>query len=183
MKSTLFALAGLVAAVAASPLVMPAAELSTRDDCTTYCSVAAGCVCRSYPADCTASYLVQSGDTCVTIAKSFGNFTVTQLYKWNPSVGQTCFGLQAYVPVCINTPDYTFVPPVQPPTGTQYTADQTPVPIMPNIVSNCSEFQLIAGGTREDDLAAANGVTEAEIQAWNGNSTTVWADYWACVKA
>lgn len=80
-------------------------ELETRqsNNCTQYCSVSAGCVCTVRPSDCSAFYTVESGDTCLSIAKSFSNFTVTQFYKWNPSIGQTCFGLQAYVPVCINS--------------------------------------------------------------------------------
>lgn len=160
-------------------------ELETRqsNNCTQYCSVSAGCVCTVRPSDCSAFYTVESGDTCLSIAKSFSNFTVTQFYKWNPSIGQTCFGLQAYVPVCINTPWYQFTPPVQPDFGTHYTPDQTPVPVMPNIISSCQEYELIEPGKRVDTLAAENGFEESQFAEWNGNSTTAWAAYWACVKA
>lgn len=88
----------LIAAATALPSPFPAFELErsvvARDDsnCTQYCSVSAGCVCTVRPSDCTALYTVQSGDTCTAIAESFGNFTVSQLYQWNPDVGRSCFG-------------------------------------------------------------------------------------------
>jgi hypothetical protein len=46
-------------------------------------------------------------------------------------VGQTCLGLRAYVPVCINTPWYAFVRPVQEAPGTVEGAGKVPVPMMP----------------------------------------------------
>ncbi|KAL1616156.1 hypothetical protein SLS56_011547 [Neofusicoccum ribis] len=159
--------------------------LSARQasNCTQYCSVSAGCACTVRPSDCTALYTVQADETCVSIAESFGNFTVTQLYKWNPDMGRTCFGLQAYVPICINTPWYTFTPPVQAAAGSHATPDETPVPLMPGITADCADFELVGAGTRVDALAAENGFTEADFAAWNGNATTAWADYWVCVKA
>ena len=187
MRYSLLALSALATSAVCS--VLPVAYTGTLEaraddsNCTQYCSVSAGCVCTVRPSDCSALYEVQSGDTCLSIAKSFSNFTVTQFYKWNPDVGQTCFGLQAYVPVCINTPWYQFTPPVQPDFGTHYTPDQTPVPIMPGIVSTCQDFELIEPGKRVEDLAAENGFEVDQFAEWNGNSTTAWAAYWACVKA
>ena len=61
-----------------------------RDNCTTYTSVAAGTVCYHTPYDCTATYLVQPGDSCSSIAESYSNFTLSQFFYWNPDVGQTC---------------------------------------------------------------------------------------------
>lgn len=162
-------------------------ELSTlverqSSGCTEYCSDAVGCVCRSYPADCTASYLVQPGDGCLAIAEKFDNFTVSQLYRWNPDMGLECY-LQAYVPLCINTPDYVFTPPVQAPYGTHRTREEDPVPIMFNIVKDCEDFELVESGTRVETLAQENGFAVEDFAKWNGNQTTAWADYWACVKA
>ncbi|CAK3840379.1 Hypothetical predicted protein [Lecanosticta acicola] len=180
MQFSIFALGALAATAMASPLARTS-DIEAR--CTEYCSNSAGCVCVDWPSDCTAFYTVQPDDTCLTIAKSYSNFTVTQLYLWNPDIGQTCFGLRAYVPVCINTPEYTYVPPVQPAFGTHYAPDQTPVPVMPNIVSDCEDFELVAPGTTVEALGAENGFTDDQFAAWNGNSTTAWAAYWACVKA
>ncbi|KJX93479.1 carbohydrate-binding module family 50 protein [Zymoseptoria brevis] len=194
MQFSIFSLATLVAIASATPFAMPEAYAGTLDttssslsarqsNCTEYCSNSAGCVCTVRPSDCTTFYTVQSGDTCLSIAKVFGNFTVTQFYRWNPSVGQTCFGLQAYVPVCIDTPWYEFSPPVQPEFGTRYTPGQTPVPVMPGIVDGCELYELVEPGKRVEELAAENGFAVEKFAEWNGNSTTAWATYWACVKA
>lgn len=78
---------------------------------------------------------------------------------------------------------YEYTPPVQADFGTHYTPDQTPVPIMPNIIDSCQLFEYIEPGKRVDTLAAENGFEIDDFAAWNGNSTTAWASYWACVKA
>ncbi|CZT21916.1 uncharacterized protein RCC_07783 [Ramularia collo-cygni] len=193
MQFTLIsAIAALTAIASCSPVAMPDAFSTTletntlnarQSNCTEYCSNSAGCVCTVRPSDCSEFYTVQPGDTCLTIAKSLSKFTVTQFYRWNPSIGRSCFGLQAYVPVCIATPWYNYVPPVQPEFGTKYTPDQTPVPLMPNIIESCQLFEYIKPGKRVDELAAENGFEIDDFAAWNGNSTSAWASNWACVKA
>jgi len=177
MKLTFFTVAALAAVAIAAPVA------NVERACTEYCSPAVGCVCVDLPADCEATYIVDSGDTCTGIAEKFGNFTVTQLYLWNPDMQQTCLALRAYAPICINTPDYTFTPPVQAAYGTHYTTDQTPVPLMPGTIAGCEEYELIAPGKREDQLASENGVTLNQIEAWNGNATLLQAGTWACIKA
>lgn len=85
----------LTAATTTMASPFPDYTLSARQDagnCTEYCSVSAGCVCRTVPSDCTAWYTVQSGDTCTSIAQAAGTFTVSQLYKWNPDMGRSCAG-------------------------------------------------------------------------------------------
>jgi hypothetical protein len=156
-------------------------ELAAK--CVTYCSTLSGCVCTIRPKDCTAFYLTQPGDTCVSVAQRFSNFTVTQFYKWNPSIGKTCFGLQAYVPVCINTPKYKFIPPVQPDYGSFKKPAQLPIPVMPYIVKSCQKYELIAPGRTIQSVQAENGITFANFQAWNGYASIPWAAYWACVQA
>jgi hypothetical protein len=125
MQFSLLAFAVLASATTATTIIQ------ARDNCTTYASVAAGTVCYHTPSDCTATYIVQPGDSCTSIAESYGNFTLSQFFYWNPDVGQTCLGLRAYVPVCIDTPWYTFVKPVQKPAGTVESSEVVPVPIMP----------------------------------------------------
>ncbi|EME82053.1 uncharacterized protein MYCFIDRAFT_86673 [Pseudocercospora fijiensis CIRAD86] len=188
MQFTIFTLGALAASAVCSPLAMPAAvagELETRqaNNCTGYYSDLSGYVCTVRPYDCSAFYTVQPSDTCLSIGKVFNNFTLTQFYKWNPSIGQTCSGLQAYVPVCINTPWYHYTPPVQPPFGTHWTPDQTPVPTMPNVISSCQIFELVEPGKPVVALAAENGFDQSKFAEWNGGATTAWASYWACVKA
>lgn len=124
-SSILFSLLATITATFATPLLVP------RDNCTTYTSVAAGSVCYHTPSDCSATYLVQPGDSCTSIRETYNNFTLSQFFYWNPDVGQTCLGLRAYVPVCVATPWYSFVPPVQEAAGTVEGAGKVPVPIMP----------------------------------------------------
>lgn len=90
------------ATAAALPNPFPAYSLEARQDgnnCTQYCSVAAGCACTVRPSDCTGFYTVQPDDTCTSIAEAFNNFTVTQFYKWNPSIGRSCFGYVSPYPL------------------------------------------------------------------------------------
>jgi hypothetical protein len=94
--STLATLTTLAASALAAPLVI-------EKRCTTYTSDASGTVCIDRPDNCDATYLVQPGDTCTSIAEAQGTLTVSQLYQWNPEALQTCTGLQAYVPVCIHS--------------------------------------------------------------------------------
>ncbi|KAL1639886.1 hypothetical protein SLS58_007473 [Diplodia intermedia] len=184
--TTLILAAATAATAAALPNPFPAYSLEARQDgsnCTQYCSISAGCTCTVRPSDCTALYEVQPDDTCTTIAEAFGNFTVTQFYKWNPSIGRTCFGLQAYVPVCIDTPWYTFTPPIQPAAGTKEGPEDVPVPLMPSTAAACKTYELTGAGTRVDEIAADNGITVDQWSEWNGNATGAWAGYWSCVEA
>lgn len=184
--SSLMALAG-VASCVALPNPTIDVNLQRRDNCTQYTSVSAGSVCYHQPSDCTAQYLVQSGDTCTSIAAQFNNFTLSQLYYWNPDIGETCLGLRAFVPVCINTPWYTFTPPIQSPDGSVVPASALPVPIMPAITSNCTTFELVGAGSAYNvaNIVAANGITKGDFLNWNpyivGNATTAWDGYWVCV--
>ncbi|KAI9714001.1 MAG: hypothetical protein M1820_000731 [Bogoriella megaspora] len=185
-KTSIFALTALVATAACSPFPNFALEPRTGDcpgNQTEYCSNSAGCACTARPSDCTATYLVQPDDTCTTIAKIYNNFTETQLYLWNPDIGTTCFGLQAYVPVCINTPWYKFTPPIQNPYGSHKTAAQVPVPVMPNIIDTCQEYEITGPAQNVASLSKENGFSIADFANWNGNATGTWQDYWACVKA
>ncbi|KAK3215393.1 hypothetical protein GRF29_19g3145239, partial [Pseudopithomyces chartarum] len=131
----------LASAVAAIPT---SSQLATRqatlpDECSDYCSVSAGCVCIRRPTNCQATYLTQSSETCGTIVSHFSNFTAHDLLAWNPELGKECFGLRAYVPVCINVPGYVYPGAVE--AGDVWTAEQGPVPVMPGIVRNCTKFE------------------------------------------
>jgi len=135
----------------------------------------------------TATYTPSPGDTCQSISALYSNFTLTQLYYWNPDLGQSCTGLRAYVPVCIATPWYTFVPPVQVPGGTVVSVDAVPVPIMGGIVDGCKVFEFVGDGLRVDDIVKQNGITMGEFLGWNTlidkKDLVVWAQYWVCVGA
>jgi hypothetical protein len=86
-----------------SDMRLEARQAEMPEECTEYCSVAAGCVCITRPTNCNhwlfppiqlpanriigvATYIVDSGETCGTVVDRFSNFTATDLLKWNPYV-------------------------------------------------------------------------------------------------
>lgn len=90
------------------------------------------------------------------------------------------------MPVCINTPWYTFVPPVQAIDGTVVDVSAVPVPIMSGIVSTCTDFEYVGdSGRTVASIVEQNSITLDEFLAWNTavdtTTPTVWAEYWCCV--
>ncbi|KAF2461398.1 hypothetical protein BDY21DRAFT_397756 [Lineolata rhizophorae] len=166
-------------------------QLDTRqlssDNCTEYTSVAAGSVCIHIPYDCDATYIVEGGDTCKSIGEKFGNFSLTQFYKWNPDITRSCLALRAFVPVCVSTPWYTLAPPsaVQAPAGAIVPASATPVPVMPGAAPSCAAYLLVGPGVRVDAVVTAAAISLEEFLEWNANVDpefpTVWSDYFVCV--
>lgn len=134
-----------------------------------------------------ATYLTQSSETCGTIVSHFSNFTAHDLLAWNPELGKECFGLRAYVPVCINVPGYVYPGAVE--AGDVWTAEQGPVPVMPGIVRNCTKFEYTdaKGEPGLARLLEENGVSRREWNGWNfptqdaGEEWAVWAGYFSCV--
>ncbi|KAF2190677.1 carbohydrate-binding module family 50 protein [Zopfia rhizophila CBS 207.26] len=158
-------------------------------DCTEYCSVSAGCVCIIRPTNCVATYIVDAGETCGTVVDRFNNFTATALFKWNPEIGKECFGLRAYVPVCIGVPGYEYPGPVK--GGDIMTAADTPVPVQPNIISNCTKFEYTdsKGSPNLATILQTNGITKQQWNEWNvpgqdpNEDWAAWAGYFSCVAA
>ena len=145
-------------------------------------------MCHHIPSDCTATYLVQADDTCTTIGEKYDNFTLSIFYFWNPDVGTTCFGLRAFVPVCIATPWYRFSPPVQAPAGSVKGNDvptDVPVPQAPGIISTCNKFELAGEGYGVSQMEGQNGITDDQFYAWNTavdrSNPVTWGGYWYCV--
>jgi hypothetical protein len=54
------------------------------------------------PQVCT-TYLVQSGDTCVSISGVY-NISFTQLLSWNPTINGACTNLIAGQNICVGLP-------------------------------------------------------------------------------
>jgi LysM repeat protein len=50
--------------------------------------------------DCDSFYLVSSGDTCTSIADSYG-ITVADIEAWNPDVGSSCTGIWLGYYICV----------------------------------------------------------------------------------
>lgn len=89
----------------------------------------------------------------------------TDLYAWNPEIGNTCFGLRAYVPVCIGVPGYTYPGPVK--GGDIYTPEQNPVPVMGGIVANCTKYEFTdsKGVPTKNMLWEEHGITQKQYNS------------------
>lgn len=86
--------------------------------------------------DCKRYHLVKAGNSCQGIVDTYGTFTLSQFYSWNPAVGSTCSALWAEYYVCIGvtgTPTTTTKPST--PTST------TPSPTQPDVNPKC-KFHL-----------------------------------------
>ena len=150
--------------------------------------------------------MVQFDDNCGTIVDKYNNFTATELYKWNPlvkysscqqnitnrlhsEIGQQCFGLQAFVPVCIGVTGYKYPGPVK--GGDIKSPSQIPIPTQPGIVPNCTKFEYTdkSGVPTLSTILSTNKITKVQWNSWNfpsQNSTGdffAWAQFWSCVAA
>ncbi|KAF2202124.1 hypothetical protein GQ43DRAFT_414316 [Delitschia confertaspora ATCC 74209] len=184
----------LASVAAASPFPAEAHDLMARQEqmpgeCTDYCSVSAGCVCITRPTNCVATYIVQAGESCGSVVDHFNNFTATDLYKWNPEIGRECFGLRAYVPVCIGVTGYTYPGPVK--GGDVATPEELPVPLMYGITKDCTKYGFIDehGSPTLPTLREANGISKQQWNTWNipcrdsNEEWSAWAGYWNCIES
>lgn len=126
--------------------------------------------------NCNSFYLVQSGDTCSSIASSKG-VTVAQLANWNTGIGGTsCTGMWAGYYLCIGVEGTSTTPP---PSNT------TPSPIQNGMVGNCKTFHFVESGQNCEIIAAKYSITVVNFISWNpaaGSSCTgLWANTYACV--
>ncbi|KAF2792775.1 carbohydrate-binding module family 50 protein [Melanomma pulvis-pyrius CBS 109.77] len=189
------ALLASISSVAAAPFssngisLLDARQEELPPTCSDYCSVSAGCVCIIRPTNCVATYIVDSGETCGTVVDRFDNFTATALFKWNPEIGKECFGLHAYVPVCIGVTGYQYPGAVE--GGDTWTPEQTPVPVQPGIVTNCTKFEYTdsQGSPTLATILSSNNITKEQWNSWNvptqdpTQDWASWAGYFSCVEA
>ncbi|KAL5390463.1 hypothetical protein PMIN02_006960 [Paraphaeosphaeria minitans] len=105
-------------------------------------------------------------------------------------IRQDCTGLQAYIPVCIGVPGYTYPGPLGDVFGgSKRTAGRTPVPIQPGIVASCGAFQYTdtTGQKPFATLLRENRLTQQQWNEWNwpGEDSKanwpVFAGYWSCI--
>lgn len=123
------------------------------------------------------------------MVRRFNNFTATALATWNPELGKECFGLRAYVPVCIGVPSYEYPGAVK--GGDIWTPEQSPVPVQPGIVPNCTKFEFTddKGVPTLSTILTSNSITKYQWNSWNlptqdpNDDWAAWADYFSCVKA
>ncbi|KAJ5882659.1 uncharacterized protein N7529_001331 [Penicillium soppii] len=139
-------------------------------------------------ATCDAFYLVVSGDSCSAIETSQG-ISLTNFYAWNPAVGTSCayLGLGDYV--CVGIVGYTATTTTTTATTTTTTSTgngiTTPTSVQTGIVSDCNTFYYVVSGDGCSSIATSQGVTVAEIEAWNPaigtDCTSLWLETYICI--
>lgn len=137
---------------------------------------------------CDSFYLVVSGDSCSDLATSQG-ISLTNFYAWNPAVGTSCefLGLGDYV--CVGIVGYTATITTTTATTTTTTSTgndiTTPTPVQTGMVSDCNTFYYVVSGDGCSSIATSQGVTVAEIEAWNPaigtDCTSLWLETYICV--
>ena len=109
--------------------------------------------------------------------------------KANSEIGRECFGLRAFVPVCIGVSGYTYPGPVE--GGDTRTPGQIPVPVQPGIVRECSRFIYTDGSgvPTLGNILAQNGISKRQWNEWNYPTQdadadwAAWAGYFSCIEA
>ncbi|KAI2819742.1 hypothetical protein CBS147343_2997 [Aspergillus niger] len=145
------------------------------------------------------------------IVDSYGNFTFSQFYSWNPAVKSDCSGLQPDFYVCIGVAGSTTVasqttfpatttPSAATSTGS-YLPEQTGIasscmPLPPPTVSSISagieneykpgnKYYYVQHGDTCSDIATNHDISLNDFYSWNPAVGTTCsdleADYWVCV--
>jgi hypothetical protein len=115
--------------------------------------------------NCNSFYLVQTGDTCGTVASS-KDISLSDFYAWNPAVGSSCQYLDLGDYVCIGIVGFTAT--ITTSTSTiPGNGISTPTPTQSGMTSNCNKFHLVASGDTCFDLAMENGIPLSLFYSWN----------------
>jgi len=131
---------------------------------------------------CDAFHLVESGDTCASLASEYG-FSLDQFYAWNPAVGTSCLYLELGTYVCVDvlgSASSTTTGPTT--TGSTIT---TPSPIQTRMVTDCDKFYDVQSGDYCAGIASAESIPLASLYAWNPAIGTSCGDlylsYYVCI--
>lgn len=116
-------------------------------------------------ANCALFHLVVSGDTCAAVAAAAG-ISLANIEAWNPAVGSSCQFLDLGDFVCIGLIGGVVTTTTKAPTTTG-NGITTPTPFQSGMVTNCNSFHLVVSGDTCAAVAAAAGVSVANIEAWN----------------
>ncbi|KAK8036495.1 LysM domain-containing protein [Apiospora marii] len=146
--------------------------------------------------NCNKFYFVPADTSCSTVL-SVNGITLEQLFAWNADVGVDCRGLWAKVYVCVGvigggggtttptTPTTTLITTTT--TTSAGNGIATPSPTQPGMVSNCDKFYFVPPDTPCNAVLSANGITLAQLYAWNAgvgdDCRGLWARVYVCVHA
>ncbi|OIW22418.1 hypothetical protein CONLIGDRAFT_587445, partial [Coniochaeta ligniaria NRRL 30616] len=142
----------------------------------------------SIVSNCNKFYFVEPGTSCSAVLSTNG-ITVGQLFAWNSGVGADCSGMWASVWLCVGViggSQSTTTSKTTTSTTTAGNGITTPSPTQPpSIVSNCNKFYFVQPGTACSTVPSANGITQAQLFAWNSgvnaDCSGLWASVWVCV--
>ncbi|GLA39977.1 hypothetical protein AnigIFM63309_007581 [Aspergillus niger] len=139
---------------------------------------------------CDAFYYVEAGDSCWEIVNSYGNFTLSQFYSWNPAVKSDCSGLQPDFYVCIGVAGSTTVVSQ---TTLPATTTLQQLPLLGLTCLSRQESHLTPGnkyyyvqhGDTCSDIATNHDISLNDFYSWNPAVGTTCsdleADYWVCI--
>lgn len=119
---------------------------------------------------CARYYTVQSGDSCQGIVDKYaGEFTLSDLYGWNPAVGSGCSSLRVGYAVCVGIPSTPTIPPSPSSVASSSTSTSSPVPIQTGIVTTCDRYYTVqSGDTCQGIVNKYNGAfTLSDFYSWN----------------
>ncbi|OJJ77959.1 hypothetical protein ASPBRDRAFT_167297 [Aspergillus brasiliensis CBS 101740] len=175
--------------VSTSSSTLPSPTTTTATSATTTSASNPSPTQSGLTSSCDAYYYVKAGDSCWAIANSYGNFTLSQFYSWNPSVKSDCSGLQPDYYVCIGiTGSTTAVSQTTlPATSISSAATSTGsyLPEQTGIASNCNKYYYVQHGDTCSAIATSHDISLDDFYAWNPAVGTTCsdleADYWVCV--
>lgn len=119
---------------------------------------------------CDKFYLVQSGDSCATVAAAAG-VSLSAFYAWNPAVGTSCSSLDIGDYVCIGI--HGVVPTTSVTSATSGTTTMsgddisTPSPIQTGMSNTCDKFYMVQPGDDCATVASTAAISMADFYAWN----------------
>lgn len=171
-----------------SPSPLPTTSATTTAAPTTTNAGPPGPTHAGQPANCDAWHVVESGDSCGSVAAEYG-ISTDQFFQWNPAVSTDCvnnFWLgQAYcVGVSASTTGMATA------TGTTTSVPSIPTPTQEgNAVRNCNKYAQAQSGDACGTFADRNDVSLQQLYVWNkllgsngeGCAGSLWAEYWYCV--
>ncbi|RLL95803.1 hypothetical protein CFD26_102046 [Aspergillus turcosus] len=128
-------------------------------------------------ANCNAFYKVQKGDSCWSIINNFGNFSIYDFYRWNPSIGHNCEALYPDYYVCIGIQEEETPAP---------TPTNPPGPVLSGTSPICNKYHKVVPGDNCWAIANSYGISLDQFYSWNPavqptSCQSLLPDYYVCV--
>ncbi|CAI6331053.1 unnamed protein product [Periconia digitata] len=129
---------------------------------------------------------------CADVPALYG-ISKEDFLRWNPTIGSNCAGYNSFQSYCVeafNEPTGSPTPtptstPSSSPTSSAGNGITTPQPTQPGMVSNCNKFHFVKPDQGCSEITALNGITFAQLLAWNtgigSNCEALWANTNVCV--